>query len=174
MKTKQREQRVQTSPESGLVYWISLSEAERRFEVTREQVIARIRDGRFEARRTLCDGDLVVAVSSKELEAEFSLRPAGSLPLPAQTDDATILDEVREELQAERVARARLEGELASSDRVERSAQRYADRLERELEESRKQAMTLARALGRAEKLAAASTKQLAAPARRSWWKPWA
>lgn len=177
MKTKQRTSEVAASSESGLVYWIPLAEAERRFDVTRGQLIARIRDGRFEARRTLCAEDLVVAVSSRELASEFSLRPKGALPVAQHEDEAQALEGVRVELQSERVARARLEGELASSDKVERSMQRYADRLEQELEESRKQAMTLARALGRAERIAARSTQELEAPGqsnRRAWWKLWA
>lgn len=177
MKTKQRKSEVAASSESGLVYWIPLAEAERRFDVTRGQLIERIRDSRFEARRTLCDGDLVVAVSSRELGSEFSLRKKGSLPAPEHEDESRALGEVRAELQGERVARARLEGELASSDKVERSMQRYADRLEQELEESRKQAMTLARALGRAERIASKSTQRIEASSRqdrRVWWKLWA
>jgi len=179
VKTKQRETQSRERSQASLVYWISLAEAERRFDVTRGQLIARIRDSRFEARRTLCDGDLVVAVSSKELADEFELRPVGSFQPVQREDESGALEAVRAELQETRVSRARLEGELASSEKIERSLQRYTDRLETELEQSRKQAMTLARALGRAERLAASSTKQLAAvdrpsrPRRRAWWKLW-
>jgi septal ring factor EnvC (AmiA/AmiB activator) len=55
--------------------------------------------------------------------------------------------------------RARLEGELAASERIERSAQRYADKLEEKLAEARKREASLARALGYAE----AQRDQLAA-----------
>jgi hypothetical protein len=47
--------------------------------------------------------------------------------------------------------RARLEGELAASERIERSAQRYADKLEEKLAEARQREASLARALGYAE-----------------------
>jgi len=46
---------------------------------------------------------------------------------------------------------ARLGGALATADRVERGVQRFCDRLEAELECSRKREATLARALGYAE-----------------------
>jgi hypothetical protein len=46
---------------------------------------------------------------------------------------------------------ARLEGELAASERIERSAQRYADKLEEKLAEARRREASLARALGYAE-----------------------
>ena len=43
---------------------------------------------------------------------------------------------------------ARLEGELATSERIERAAQRYADRLEEKLAAARRREATLARAIG--------------------------
>jgi hypothetical protein len=47
--------------------------------------------------------------------------------------------------------KARLEGELAASERIERAAQRYADKLEERLAEGRRREAALARALGYAE-----------------------
>jgi hypothetical protein len=49
------------------------------------------------------------------------------------------------------LAQARLEGELAASERIERAAQRYADKLEERLAEARKREASLARALGYVE-----------------------
>jgi len=43
---------------------------------------------------------------------------------------------------------ARLQGRLEASERIERAAQRYADRLEERLESARKRELTLARAVG--------------------------
>ena len=175
MKTKRQETRTNTPAEPGLVFWISLTEAVRRFDVTREELISRVRDGRLQSRRILCEADLVVAVSSRELDVAFSLRPGNGLPkieLATEVESAD-LQGLRLELEDERISRARLEGELASSDKIERSLQRYSDRLEQELEASRKQAMTLARALGRAEQLATRSQAALSAPVRRVWWKIW-
>jgi chromosome segregation ATPase len=55
--------------------------------------------------------------------------------------------------QRERVAEltvemARLKGHLEASERIERSAQRYADRLEEKLEQGRRREASLARAVG--------------------------
>jgi hypothetical protein len=49
------------------------------------------------------------------------------------------------------LAHARLQGELAASERIERASQRYADKLEEKLTEARKREASLARALGYAE-----------------------
>jgi transcription initiation factor TFIIIB Brf1 subunit/transcription initiation factor TFIIB len=43
---------------------------------------------------------------------------------------------------------ARLQGELAASERIERGAQRYADRLEEKLADARRREASLARAVG--------------------------
>ena len=59
---------------------------------------------------------------------------------------------------------AALRGELETSTRVERGAQRFCDRLEGELEKSRKREATLARALGYAEAQRDQLSRQLAAP----------
>ena len=178
----------------GLIFWIPIPEAERRFEVTRAELIQRVQTGGLTARRILCGDDLVIAVSSSELEATYRPRPASEFAtggpftderenaqtiaeLKAQLEDerqrrADLEEGQRQELEAERLKAARLEGELGASSKVERSLQAYADKLEDELHSARKQAMTLARALGRAEQLAAASTARLpekAAPKRRLW-----
>ena len=57
----------------------------------------------------------------------------------------------RERVHALELEAARLEGELAASERIERSAQRYADKLEEKLATAQKREATLARALGYAE-----------------------
>ena len=61
------------------------------------------------------------------------------------------LIEQRAKARALELAKARLEGELAASERIERAAQRYADKLEEKLTEARKREASLARALGYAE-----------------------
>src|SRR5262249_2806457 len=57
----------------------------------------------------------------------------------------------RERVRALELDNARLAGELAASERIERHAQRYADKLEEKLGEARKREASLARALGYAE-----------------------
>jgi transcription initiation factor TFIIIB Brf1 subunit/transcription initiation factor TFIIB len=59
---------------------------------------------------------------------------------------------------------ARLRGELAASERIERSAQRYADRLEEKLEAARRREASLARAVGYLEAERDGLRKQLSAP----------
>lgn len=155
------------------MFWISLQEAERHFEVTRASLVRAVRAGKLQTRRILVENDLVVAVSSAELERDYS--PRRALAAADEKPEVPLADvALRVELEAERIQRARLEGELAASDKIERSLQRYADRLEVELAEARKQAMTLARALGRAERLAGEQAARLEAPRRKSsWWAFW-
>lgn len=57
----------------------------------------------------------------------------------------------RERVHELELARARLEGELSASERIERASQRYADKLEEKLAEARKREASLARALGYVE-----------------------
>jgi chromosome condensin MukBEF ATPase and DNA-binding subunit MukB len=57
----------------------------------------------------------------------------------------------RERVHELELEQARLAGELAASERIERAGQRYADRLEEKLAEARKREASLARALGYAE-----------------------
>lgn len=59
--------------------------------------------------------------------------------------------EQRARLRALELEAARLRGELTASERIERAAQRYADRMEEKLTEARQREASLARALGYAE-----------------------
>jgi len=59
--------------------------------------------------------------------------------------------EQRARLRTLELEAARLRGELSASERIERAAQRYADRLEEKLTEGRQREASLARALGYAE-----------------------
>jgi hypothetical protein len=187
MPVKTKQQAPPDSVQAGprLVYWISLQEAESRFEVSHSELVRAVQSGDLQSRRILCSDELVVAVSSTELDRDYVrrelARTRSSEESPRSSTAPSLADvALRVELEAERVARARLEGQLETSVRVERSLQRYADRLERELQEARQQAMTLARALGRAEQLAASAQEQLAAPRparserpQRRRWKLW-
>jgi chromosome condensin MukBEF ATPase and DNA-binding subunit MukB len=85
------------------------------------------------------------------------LRPAERPRLDARVTAWVI--EQRARVRELELSQARLQGELAASERIERAAQRYADRLEEKLAEARKREASLARALGYAE----AQRDQLAA-----------
>jgi chromosome segregation ATPase len=78
------------------------------------------------------------------------------------------VERLQRELESERLARARVEGELAASAKVEAAAQRYADRAEAKLAEARREALSLARALGQVEQERDSSRAQLAG--RRGFW----
>lgn len=195
MKPSTREPRAHATPHADrLIFWIPIPEAERRFEVARSELIQHVQTGGLTARRILCGDDLVIAVSSSELEATYRPRPASEFApggpftderesaqtiaeLQAQLEDerkrrADLEQEQQRALESERLRSARLEGELGASSKIERSLQAYADRLEDELCTARKQAMTLARALGRAEQLATPPPARLAQPAppKRRFW----
>jgi len=61
------------------------------------------------------------------------------------------LIEQRERTRALELEAARLSGQLDASERIERSAQRYADKMEEKLAQARQREASLARALGYAE-----------------------
>ena len=162
METHVREAVPATQP----VYWIPLDEALRHFHAERADIVAAVKRGELSSKRIVCGDELEVALSSAELAVRWSRRSAPlPRPLRAQVPPPIAVDprvtQLEERLAAEREARARAEGELASADRVERAVQRYADRLEGELERTRKQMLSLARALGRAEQLAASAGLRL-------------
>lgn len=86
-----------------------------------------------------------------------SQRPTDRPRLDARTTAWLIAQ--REQVRSLELDRARLQGELSASERVERAGQRYADKLEEKLAEARKREASLARALGYVE----AQRDQLAA-----------
>jgi chromosome segregation ATPase len=128
---------------------LTLAEAAWSAGLAREELEVAVRQGELRVRRVLRGGRLVAVVALEELQ-ELHRR------------QGEVRREAREETHQLRERVARLEGELESSERVERSLNRYADRLEEryaarvgELQQAlalaRRREMTLARALGRAE-----------------------
>jgi len=86
--------------------------------------------------------------------------PSAATPRPRLDARTTAwLMAQRERVHELELAHARLQGELAASERIERASQRYADKMEEKLTEARKREASLARALGYAE----AQRDQLAA-----------
>ena len=140
---RERERRAPT--ESGVVvYWLLLESAVAHFEVTRRQLVGAVRKGLLTSRRIFCGDDMAVALSSTELVERYERR---DVPLTTATEPSSVS---RREL-------ARVKAHLDAAERVERSLQRYADRLEAELAKARHETLAMARALGRAEQLAASS-----------------
>ena len=144
---------------------LTMAEAAWASGLSREVLEKCVRDGELAVRRVSRRGRVEPVVALCDLERVHA----------AHVRDAA---ERADESSALRERVARLEGELATSERVERSLQRYADRLEErsaereqqlslDLSESRKREMTLARALGQAEaKLA--QLQAIAAPGEQS------
>ncbi len=78
--------------------------------------------------------------------------PASPTPRPRLDARTTAwFIEQRARVRALELDQARLGGELAASERIERAAQRYADKLEARLAEGRQREASLARALGYVE-----------------------
>ncbi|MDF1798709.1 MAG: hypothetical protein P1V81_06000 [Planctomycetota bacterium] len=156
---------------AGLVYWLPIAEATRRFDCGREAVTAAVRAGDLEVRAKVIGGEVVASVSSRDLTALFG-EPLGA-PTPAEPVAAPAPEPELERLHGQLVAaedrarvleldHARLEGRLETADRVERGLQRYADKLETRLDETREQyearlleaehlRLNLARVVGRME-----------------------
>lgn len=123
-----------------------------------------------ETRLARVGDNLVEAVPNLE-RASVELRR-----VEADEDRAQEL-ELRAQLAAAREEVARLSGMLALSEKVEQSAQRYADKLEAKLEAvqakldtSTREALSLAHQLGRVEGQHARTVDQLEA-ASRPWWR---
>lgn len=159
----------------GLVYWLPLDEAARRFAVSREDLTAAARSGDLDVRAKVIGGEVVASVSSRELTTRYGPpRTASIVPLerrevPPAPDTETELQKVHGRLVAAEdrarvleLDRARLEGRLETADRLERGLQRYTDRLEERLDETRERyeaqlakaetvRLQLARVVGRME-----------------------
>ncbi len=140
---------------------LTLAEAAWAAGMTREELESSIRRGELLVRRVARGGRLVSVVAMKDLERIY--RAAAAEREQNDVDQQGLRERI-----------ARLEGELETSDRVERSLQRYTDRLEErtalrisELEKtlvvSRQRELVLARALGRMEGQYARLSEQIAA-----------
>ncbi len=128
---------------------LTMAEAAWAAGLAREELEQAVREGRIAVRRVVRAGRVVSVVALEELQ---HLHENEATRKQGREEEATRL--------AQR--NARLEGELVASERVERSLQRYTDRLEERsgnriseleghLHEARRREMTLARALGNAE-----------------------
>lgn len=133
---------------------LPLAEAAWAAGLARSELRACIDRGEIAVHRLLMGRRAVAAVDLKDME-----RLVHAIEAQRPTPGAGLTDG---EIATLRESVARLEGELAASDRVERALQRYADKLETrlaererelgaQLDESRKRELTLARLLGQAE-----------------------
>lgn len=134
----------------GLVYWIPVDEAVRRFAVTREDLTAAARSGDLDVRAKVIGGEVVASVSSADLTARYGPPVAASGARPKQQvttaapETEAELARVHGQLVAAKdrarildLDRARLQGALETAEKIERNLQRYADRLETRIEDTR-------------------------------------
>jgi len=122
--------------------------------VSRETLDETIRAGQIEPMKVRMDGHTVTVLPLPQLRRAFEAR--------GQHGAAFRLKERIEVLESD-LTEARCERDLALG--TERATNRYADKLEAKLELARREGMTLARALGRAERdlklLQAANAEQV-------------
>ena len=172
---------------------VTLAEAARLAGVSERAIRARVERGTLPASRAVRGGRVVALVELQALAVAYpqtAPQPIELRPEPPKIERASVelrrveADEdraqeleLRAQLAAAREEVARLSGMLALSEKVEQSAQRYADKLEAKLEAvqakldtSTREALSLAHQLGRVEGQHARTVDQLEA-ASRPWWR---
>ena len=172
---------------------VTLAEAARLAGVSERAIRARVERGTLPASRAVRGGRVVALVELQALAVAYpqtAPQPIELRPEPPKIERAAVelrrveADEdraqeleLRAQLAAAREEVARLSGMLALSEKVEQSAQRYADKLEAKLEAvqakldtSTREALSLAHQLGRVEGQHARTVDQLEA-ARAPWWR---
>jgi|FLOH01.1.fsa_nt_gi hypothetical protein len=168
--TKETANTPRTEERSGaLVFWLPPEEAALRFGVPVDELVAATRKGELQVRANVAGGELVATLCSTELIKRYGMPVRGKLEVPVPEVDQTKLRELRLQLSQQKsrigeveLKNARLDGELKTADRVERSLQRYADKVEKRLEdvsvtyeaklqEAERIRLNMARAIGRME-----------------------
>lgn len=143
-----------STAQGTIVYWLPLQSAIAHFNVAQRDLVLAVKKGELRSRRIICGDDLAVGLCSSELLERYPRRPEPLVPARTGQTNAMVS---RETLADQAAELARVTASLDAADRVERSLQRYADRLETELRTARQESLVLARALGRAEQLAASN-----------------
>jgi DNA-binding transcriptional MerR regulator len=162
---------------------LTIAEAAATVGVSPQALRERIRRGTLKATRTARNGRAIVVLDPAELaraydSADKGLAKAGDkvaqapclepeAPARGPQPSAAELELLRLELTQAREELANLRGQLEMSAKVEAAAQRAADKLEARLDAARREALTLARALGAAEGDRDRMRLQLEAP--RGW-----
>ena len=140
-----------------LVFWLPPEEAARRFGVTRAELTRSVRAGQVTMRARVAGGELVATLCSTDLIALYGEPQAVPNPGTAAPDPDELervhgaLVEERDLVRTLELDRARLEGQLEASGRIERGLQRYADKLEERLADAESLRLNLARAVGQLE-----------------------
>lgn len=154
---------------AALVFWLPPEEAALRFGVSVDELVTATKRGELQVRAKVAGGDLVATLCSTELIERYGAPVRGKLAAPVAPADKAELESLRAELanREERIGHvelknARLAGQLEAADRVERSLQRYADKVEQRVEdvsvtyearlqEAEKVRLNMARVIGRME-----------------------
>jgi chromosome segregation ATPase len=158
-----------TTHEGGAL--VALKDAAQSLGITRQALAQRIERRGISPVRRLLRGRALVYLSEAMLE-ELRAEPVEAVARQGEQarqggELVEDLARLRRELEALRVANAKLEGELAAALKVEAATSRFADKLEAKLDEERQRRESLVRDLGRQEAVIGLLREQRAA--RRSW-----
>lgn len=156
-------------PEAALVFWLPPEEAALRFGVAASELVAATRRGELKVRAKVAGGELVATLCSTELIAKYGAPVLGKLEQPLTSADRERVEKLSKELEDSesrtmeaKLESARLSGQLEVADRVERSLLRYAERVDKRLEDvsvtyeaklqdAERMRLQMARTLGRME-----------------------
>ena len=154
---------------ADLVFWLPPEEAALRFGVSVDELVTATKRGELQVRAKVAGGELVATLCSTDLIERYGAPVRGKLAAPVAPADKAELESLRAELanREEHIGHvelknARLAGQLEAADRVERSLQRYADKVEQRVEdvsvtyearlqEAEKVRLNMARVIGRME-----------------------
>jgi hypothetical protein len=154
---------------ADLVFWLPPEEAALRFGVSVDELVTATKRGELQVRAKVAGGELVATLCSTDLIERYGAPVRGKLAAPVAPADKAELESLRAELanREEHIGHvelknARLAGRLEAADRVERSLQRYADKVEQRVEdvsvtyearlqEAEKVRLNMARVIGRME-----------------------
>ncbi|MFT6040004.1 MAG: hypothetical protein ACJAZ8_001798 [Planctomycetota bacterium] len=125
-----------------LVFWLPPAEAALRFGVSVDELVTATKRGHLSVQAKVAGGELVATLCSTDLIARYGEPRRGKLEQPLGVAHDAELEQLRGELKQRDVQlgeaelmRAHMQGELKAADRVERSLQRYADRVEQRLDD---------------------------------------
>ena len=140
-----------------------------RFGVTVEELVTATKRGQLSVQAKVAGGELVATLCSTQLIERYGQPLRGKLEQPLGASHEAELARLRGELEQREFQlgvverkNAHMQGELKAADRVERSLQRYADRVEQRLDdvsvtyearlaEGEKLRLNMARTMGRME-----------------------
>ena len=125
-----------------MVFWLPPEEAALRFGVSVDELITATRSGELQVQAKVAGGQLLATLCSTELIERYGEPRRGRIEQPLGPGDQEELAALRSEvehkgnsLREAEHKNVRMQAELDAADRVERSLQRYADRVDQRLDD---------------------------------------